>query len=172
MQLKPVTSDLIHNMSCRSRTTVNSRGLDRNILPANLTGSVTNLSLNNFYFDKEVPETDDPVPLIYAMLMLGENKKIATYKKYIKDCDEVHDKLLNLINEPSQEVQNDSLPAVGVVLQFMDKSFRKFGKQPSLLTAVYMMARCGENVFIRDKNPLLSRLSFSRETAVMFIGGK
>ncbi len=172
MQLRPVSSDLIQNMSCRARTTVNSRGMNNKILPPNLTGSVTNLSLNNFHRDKIITETDDPIPLIYAMLMLGENKKATTYKKFIESCEDYNTKLLSLINKPSREIQNCNLPAVGVVFQFRDKSFRKFGEKPSLLAAVYMMSRCGESVFIRDKNPLLSRLSFNRETAVMFLGGQ
>jgi hypothetical protein len=172
MQLRPVSSDLIQNMSCRARTTVNSRGMDKKILPPNLTGSVTNLSLNNFHRDKIITETDDPIPLIYAMLKLGVDKKYLDYMEFIEGCEDIHAKLLSLINEPPREIQNCNLPAVGVVFQFRDKSFRKFGEKPSLLAAVYMMSRCGESVFIRDKNPLLSRLSFSREIAVMFLGGK
>jgi|TARA_B100000315_G_C14535425_1_gene568226 hypothetical protein len=172
MQLKPVSSNLIQNMSCRPRTTVNSRGMDKKILPSNLTGTVTNISLNNFHNDPRIIKDEDPVPLIYAMIQLGVDKEYLDYREFIKGCEDSHKKLLILIEKPSREVIKYGLPSIGLAYQFTDKSWRDFGKKPSILTAVFIMARCGDSVFIRDKNPLLSRLSFNRETAVMFLGGQ
>jgi len=172
MQLKPVSSNLIQNMSCRSRTRVNCRGMDKKILPSNLTGTVTNISLNNFNNDPRIIEDEDPVPLIYAMIQLGVDKKYLDYMEFIEGCEDSYKKLLNLIDKPSRQVIKYGLPSVGLAYHFVDKSWKEFGKKPSILTAVYMMARCGDYVFIRDKNPLLGRLSFDREIVVLFLGEK
>ena len=172
MQLKPVSSNLIQNMSCRSRTSVNSRGIDKNILPVKLTGTVINIALNNCYFGPRLHENEDLVPIINAMTQLGVDKDYSSYLNYIKKCDNPHKELLDMIKIPPKELMGYDLPSVGIVVNNSRTFCRGFGCISSLLTAVYMMARCGDNVFIRDKNPLLGRLSFDREIAVLFLGEK
>ena len=77
-----------------------------------------------------------------------------------------------MIKNPPKELMGYDLPSVGIVVNDFGSFSPGLGCISSLLTAVYMMARCGDNVFIRDKNPLLGRLSFNREIAVLFLGEK
>ena len=172
MQLKPVSSNLIQNMSCRSRTMVNSRGIEKDRLPINLTGTVTDLSLNNYYSGPPLHENEDIVPIINAMAQLGVDKDYSSYLNYIKTCHNPHKELLDMIKNPPKELMGYDLPSVGIVVNDFGSFSPGLGCISSLLTAVYMMARCGDNVFIRDKNPLLGRLSFNREIAVLFLGEK
>ncbi|MBC8551331.1 MAG: hypothetical protein H8D23_16925 [Candidatus Brocadiales bacterium] len=172
MQLKPVSSNLIQNFGYRPRTTVNSRGIEKNILPINLTGTVTNIALNNYYSGPRLHENEDIVPIINAMTQLGVDKDYSSYLNYIKKCDNPHKELLDMIKIPPKELMGYDLPSVGIVVNNSKVYCRGFECIPTLLTAVYMMARCGDNVFLRDKNPLLGRLSFDREIAVLFLGEK
>jgi hypothetical protein len=164
-------------MSCRPRTTVNSKGWDREKLPDRLGGR--SILIDPWEY---IPGCLEPyarryremsVPIFNALLTLGDRHLFRTYKDFIRHGSGHEQKLMNWVSRAPGEVSR--LPRVGHIknirangrgLDHGDGSSSKHG----LRTALYIMARSNRYVYIRDKSPLLSLVSLSRRIEIIFVG--
>lgn len=164
--------DYTQNMSCRPRTTVNSKGLSSARLPVRLKGRNVLITPLEYIptclaaYSIKYPEMS--VPVFNAILSLGNRRRFKTYKRFIMNHSGHEQSLMGWLSSIPEDIIE--LPRVGHVRRDGKVDFKEVSVlSRNLHKALYIMARSNRYVYIRDKSPLLSLVSVSRRIQIIFV---
>ena len=172
----PPQSDCTQNMSCRSRTTVRSKGM----APGKLSGRLRGKNILIYPRDY-IPDClksyvnrfkEKNTAVFNAIMALGEGRSIDSYSRYITGHSD-HDRIfMSWISRVPRDVL--LFPRVGHIRGKGSNGTRidsdeGSSSKCSLHTALYIMARSNRYVYIRDKSPLCSLVSIDRKIQIIFI---
>ena len=171
--------DLIHNMSYLPRTTVESNGLDPDRLPATLKGNQILVDpgkyLSHALKEYLIERPGIFLPAMIAVLELGPGRSFKTYTRHIEENPGHEQKLLDwMLKIPPKVIQ---LPRIGLVKK-VDKrnsntakkeNFKTISTGSSFHLELFLMARSNKYIYIREKSPILSRISIHKRLRITFL---
>ena len=172
----PPQSDCTQNMSCRSRTTVKSKGMVPGELSGRLRGKNILIHPRDYipgclaFYLRRFEEKSTAV--FNATMALGGGRSLDSYSRYITGHSDHEQIFMNWISRVPRDVLQ--FPRVGHIRGKGSNGTRigsseVSSSECSLHTALYIMARSNRYVYIRDKSPLSSLVSIDRRIQIIFI---
>ena len=180
-------SNQLNNMSCRPRTQLNSKKLPMKMLPESFKGLEVTLDLTSFipnnlrkwikknFFGKSVQTS-----ALNALVEMGNNRQIRTYKRFIESTDSHEQEILDKLSNKTNLI--DNLPDVGVIID--RTSPNKNSVELDLQSALYFVAHSSGRIYLKNKSPLLSSIFqiyevyggldsyfFRKAVTIKFLGG-
>ena len=158
--------DQLNNMSCRSRTTVNSDPLPRSLLPEMIKGIEIRVTLERpachmHYMLKKDPKYNDH-SIFHALYILGSNREQKDYEELISRTKKPDMELLDLLNEPPETLK--WLPEIGVVAP------EHKGPVSNMIidtrSAMYLLSHTNDTLFIKNKSPILKGIAPGRRVII------
>lgn len=180
-------SNQLNNMSCRPRTQVNSEKLPSKMLPETFKGLEVTIDLPSFIpknLQKWVKENfygkSVQTSALNALMNMGRNRQIRTYKRFIESTDKHEQEILNRLTHKTKLIEN--LPDVGVIID--RKSPKKNNAELDLQSALYFVSHSSGRIYLKNKSPLLSSIFhlyeddeggdsyfFKKTVTIKFLGG-
>lgn len=154
-------SNQLNNLSCRPRTQLNSRKIPLKMLPESFKGLEVTIDLPSFIpnnLRKWISENSHgksvQTSALNALIKLGENRQIRTYKRSMESTDNHEQEILDRLTQKTKLI--DSLPDIGVIIDRI--SPKRNSIELDLQSALYFAAHCSGRIYLKNKSPLLSSI--------------